>query len=65
MGNMSKKNVEEIKEELKPIEEIAKELEIKDSVLAGVMAFEGWKKGKVVSKEEFEKALIKFLNKTI
>lgn len=72
---MSKKNDEEIKEELKPteevnqelkfIEEIAKELEIKESILAGVMASKNWKNGKVLSKEELEKALLEFLNKTL
>lgn len=62
---MSKKTAEEVKEELKAIEEVAKELEVKDSILAGVMALKNWKNGKMVTKKEFENSLLEFLNKSI
>lgn len=62
---MSKKTAEEVKEELKAIEEVAKELEVKDSILAGVMALKNWKNGKMVTKKEFGNSLLEFLNKSI
>ena len=61
---MSKKNTEAVleesklseqKQELKSIEVLAKELEIRETILAG----------KMLTKEELEEALLKFLNKTL
>lgn len=71
---MSKKNTEAVleesklseeKQELKSIEVLAKELEIRETILAGIMTMKGWRKGKMLTKEELEEALLKFLNKTL
>lgn len=71
---MSKKNTEAVLEEsklseekqgLKSIEVLAKELEIRETILAGIMTMKGWRKGKMLTKEELEEALLKFLNKTL
>ena len=71
---MSKKNTEavleesklsEAKQELKSIEVLAKELEIRETILAGIMTMKGWRKGKMISKEELEEALLSFLNKPV
>ena len=71
---MSKKNTEAVleesklseqKQELKSIEVLAKELEIRETILAGIMTMKGWRKVKMLTKEELEEALLKFLNKTL
>lgn len=66
---MSKKNTEAVSKEenkeLKDIEILAKELNIRETILAGVMTMKGWRKGKLLTKEELEEAFLKFLNKTI
>ena len=74
---MSKKNTEAVLEEnskniesqankeLKDIDILATELNINDAILAGIMTMKGWRKGKMLTKEELEEALLKFLNKTL
>lgn len=74
---MSKKNAEVIAEEnskniesqankeLKDIDILATELNINDVILAGIMTMKSWRKGKMLTKEELEEALLKFLNKTL
>ena len=72
---MSKKNAEAVleednklsqkNEELKDIDILATELNINDAILAGIMTMKGWRKGKMLTKEELEEALLKFLNKTV
>ena len=56
---------EDLKEELKPIEILAKELEIKETMLAGIMTMKNWRKGKMLTKLDLEDALLKFLNKPV
>nr|WP_317357899.1 hypothetical protein [uncultured Tyzzerella sp.] len=56
---------EKPKEELKPIEVLAEELEIKETILAGIMTMKNWRKGKMLTKADLEDALLKFLNKTV
>lgn len=56
---------EELKEELKPIEVLAEELEIKETILAGIMTMKNWRKGKMLTKVDLEDTLLKFLNKTV
>lgn len=74
---MSKKNTEVIAEEnskniesqankeLKDIDILATELNINDAILAGIMTMKSWRKRKMLTKEELEEALLKFLNKTL
>ncbi len=72
---MSKKNAEAVleednklsqkNEELKDIDILATELNINDAILAGIMTMKSWRKGKMLTKEELEEALLKFLNKTL
>ncbi|WP_250278790.1 hypothetical protein [[Clostridium] colinum] len=62
---LQEKIKENLKEELKSIEVLSKELEIKQTILAGIMTMKGWRKGKMLSKEELEEALLSFLNKSI
>lgn len=74
---MSKKNAEAIAEEnskniesqankeLKDIDILATELNINDAILAGIMTMKSWREGKMLTKEELEEALLKFLNKTL
>ena len=54
--------VAQSKEEKKTIEEWNKELNIKDYIFNGVVANENWLPNKVVTKEEFENAIKRFLN---
>ena len=74
---MSKKNAEVIAEEnskniesqankeLKDIDILASELNIRDTILAGIMTMKNWRKGKMLTKSDLEDALLKFLNKTV
>lgn len=48
-------------DELFPVEKIKEELNISDSVFAGVMAHKKWSKGKQVTKNEMETAVNEFL----
>lgn len=57
---MSTKKDNEVKLE-SAIETLAQELETDTVVFAGVKAFKGWTTGKVVTKEEYEKAIKEFL----
>lgn len=59
------KTKEDLKEELKPIEVLSEELEIKETILAGIMTMKNWRKGKMLTKSDLEDALLKFLNKTV
>lgn len=59
------KTKEDLKEELKPIEVLAEELEIKETMLAGIMTMKNWRKGKMLTKSDLEDALLKFLNKPV
>lgn len=49
------------KAELKPIEEWCKDLNTSASIYAGIKAANRWRPGKEVTKEEYEKAIDKFL----
>ena len=72
---MSKKNAEAVleednklsqkNEELKDIDILASELNIRDTILAGIMTMKNWRKGKMLTKSDLEDALLKFLNKTL
>lgn len=74
---MSKKNAEAIAEEnskniesqankeLKDIDILASELNIRDTILAGIMTMKNWRKGKMLTKSDLEDALLKFLNRTV
>lgn len=63
---MSKKISEEkIQEEYKAIEILAEELEIKESILIGIMIMKNWKKAKELTKSELENAVQEFMNKKI
>lgn len=72
---MSKKNAEAVleednklsqkNEELKDIDILASELNIRDTILAGIMTMKNWRKGKMLTKSDLEDALLKFLNKTV
>ncbi|MDI3480791.1 MAG: hypothetical protein PWQ97_446 [Tepidanaerobacteraceae bacterium] len=55
---MPKKDEVQVKE-LKPIEEITKGVEA--WVVAGVMHYKGWKRGKALTKEEFDDAIHEWL----
>lgn len=59
------KQKENLKEELKPIEVLAEELKIKETILVGIMTMKNWRKGKMLTKSDLEDALLKFLNKTV
>jgi len=54
------KKSEEV-ERLADIHVLSRELQIDSAVLAGVMEFRGWKRGKTVSEKEFDSALADFL----
>lgn len=72
---MSKKNTEAVleednklsqkNEELKDIDILASELNIRDTILAGIMTMKNWRKGKMLTKSDLEDVLLKFLNKTV
>lgn len=72
---MSKKNAEAVleednklsqkNEELKDIDILASELNIRDTILAGIMTMKNWRKGKMLTKSDLEDVLLKFLNKTV
>jgi len=47
--------------ELFPVEKIKEELNISDTVFAGVMAHKKWANGKQVTKKEMETAINEFL----
>lgn len=61
MENKTKsEKTQETKVDLKPIEEWKKELGIKKYIYEPLLAFKKWQNGKIVTKNEFEKAIKDF-----
>lgn len=64
---MSKKSneAEDVQnEDLKDVDELAKQFEINTSVFAGVKMLMGWKKGKQLTAKDFKEAVEKFNRKS-
>lgn len=59
---MPKKEEQGTTEELKPVEELKNILNVSEGIHEAVKVTNNWRNGKEVTKEEYEKAIDRFLN---